>query len=237
MLRSWGNKLTACAIALLLPAATAFGAIAEGAPDDWMPSLVYDPSDGSLSIDTGAGFGGPSVIYYVTVYSDYGIFNPIHASPVVWYAYDTEITTLPTAPLYTGTVIGDPGFMYKNEQLSFLLNDLTFIWQDDPSGNAYYGDLVYVSDTPELPGDQNGDGFVGIADLNIILGDWNKTVPPASEMADPSGDNYVGIADLNIVLGNWNAGTPPAANAVPEPGTAALLALAFGTGLSRRARK
>jgi Domain of unknown function (DUF4434) len=67
-----------------------------------------------------------------------------------------------------------------------------------------------------LAGDLDGDGFVGIADLNIVLGAWNQGVPPGDPLADPSGDGFVGIEDLNIVLGNWNAGTPPPA-VVPEP--------------------
>lgn len=57
-------------------------------------------------------------------------------------------------------------------------------------------------------GDLTFDGFVGIEDLNIILSNWNLTVP-AGSLSDPTGDNFVGIEDLGVVLGNWNAGTPP----------------------------
>ena len=93
--------------------------------------------------------------------------------------------------------------------------------------------------TAALAGDLNGDGFVGIADLNIVLGNWNQNVPPGDPLADPSGDGFVGIADLNVVLGNWNAGTPPgvpgAGNAVPEPGTMGVLGL-MGLGLLKRGR-
>jgi len=94
--------------------------------------------------------------------------------------------------------------------------------------------VLTFADAVDLPGDLNGDGFVGIDDLNIVLGNWNQNVPPANPLADPSGDGFVGIDDLNEVLGNWNTGTPPAAAAaVPEPSAIALLSLG-ALGLVRR---
>jgi hypothetical protein len=87
-----------------------------------------------------------------------------------------------------------------------------------------------------LAGDLDGDGFVGIADLNIVLGNWNQSVVfGLHQKGDPSGDGYVGIDDLNEVLGNWNAGTPPSdASNIPEPGTLACLGLVAMTLLRRR---
>ncbi len=98
---------------------------------------------------------------------------------------------------------------------------------------------IIAGDQGTLTGDLDSDGFVGIADLNLILGNWNQAVPPANPLADPSDDNFVGIEDLNVVLGNWNAGTPPAppeASAlVPEPTSLALLAAGTGAiGLRRK---
>ncbi len=61
-----------------------------------------------------------------------------------------------------------------------------------------------------LHGDLNFDGFVGIEDLNIVLGNWNQNPTPGDLPAgDISGDGFVGLEDLNSVLTNWNAGTPP----------------------------
>ena len=94
-------------------------------------------------------------------------------------------------------------------------------------------DTLYTPSISIPAGDLNGDGFVGIDDLNIVLGNWNQNVNPGSEPeGDPSGDGFVGIDDLNVVLGNWNAGSTPAV--VPEPGTLTLLMLCGLTTLRYR---
>ena len=109
----------------------------------------------------------------------------------------------------------------------------------DLSGGMIF-DVIYnptsvVVHTVGLLGDLNGDGFVGIDDLNIVLANWNQNVPPGDPLADSNGDGFVGIDDLNAVLGNWNAGTPPTDIAnIPEPGTVGLVAVLCGAGVSRR---
>jgi len=85
-----------------------------------------------------------------------------------------------------------------------------------------------VSLTAGLQGDLNGDGFVGVDDLNIVLLQWNQSVTAGVWLSgDPTGDGFVGVDDLNAVLVNWNAGTPPAVSVtVPEP--AGILWLCLG---------
>jgi len=101
-------------------------------------------------------------------------------------------------------------------------------------GGIFDNVQIIVNSSP-LVGDVNGDGFVGIDDLNIILGNWNQNVPPANPLADPSGDGFVGIDDLNQVLGNWNAGTPPTGGAaVPEPASLALVGVGVCAVIRRR---
>jgi enediyne biosynthesis protein E4 len=113
---------------------------------------------------------------------------------------------------------------------------ITIVW---PSGTVQELTNVSVNQLLNLveviAGDLDGDGFVGVADLNLVLGNWNQSVPPGNPLADPSGDGFVGIDDLNLVLGNWNVGTPPGAGAVPEPATLGLVALGGVTLLRRRA--
>ena len=76
-----------------------------------------------------------------------------------------------------------------------------------------------------LPGDLNGDGYVGLDDLQIVLGRWNTTTfAGVWSLGDPSGDGYVGLDDLQPVLDHWNEGTLPAVSAqtpIPEPWSAA----------------
>jgi autotransporter-associated beta strand protein len=86
-----------------------------------------------------------------------------------------------------------------------------------------------------LAGDLNGDGFVGIADLNIVLPTWNTHVTPGDQaQGDTNGDGFVGIEDLNAILGNWNSGTPPQAASVPEPTGAVMGTLIVLNGLRQR---
>ena len=89
-----------------------------------------------------------------------------------------------------------------------------------------------------VPGDLDGDGFVWITDLNLVLENWNQSVAPADLSAgDVTGDGFVGIGDLNAVLGNWNAGipVPPEVLArVPEPGAAGVMLVGLGALMRRR---
>jgi len=100
------------------------------------------------------------------------------------------------------------------------------------------GDLLRYLVNGPLDGDLNGDGFVGVDDLNIVLTNWNQTVTPGDLLSgDPTGEGFVGVDDLNVVLSNWNAGTPPTAEAtgtVPEPGTLSLSCLTATLLLRRR---
>ncbi|MEZ6192195.1 MAG: PEP-CTERM sorting domain-containing protein [Phycisphaerales bacterium] len=103
----------------------------------------------------------------------------------------------------------------------------------------YAGSAVTITLTRDfLPGDVNADGFVGIADLNVLLGSWNQSVTAWDLLSgDTNGDGFVGIEDLNWVLSNWNAGSPPGNPAqIPEPGAVLLLGGGLLSLTTRRGR-
>ncbi|MEM9414860.1 MAG: zinc-dependent metalloprotease family protein [Planctomycetota bacterium] len=91
--------------------------------------------------------------------------------------------------------------------------------------------LVEVS--TQMP-DLNGDGFVGAADLDILLANWGSTTGTAAT-GDANGDGVTNQLDLDIVDAAWGTGTP-SGGGVPEPGSLALLSLGGLVLLRRRQR-
>ena len=68
----------------------------------------------------------------------------------------------------------------------------------EESGNCINETCTTCAD---CPGDINGDGNVGGADLTILLNAWECNSP--SCLGDVNGDEVVDGADLTIILSNW----------------------------------
>ena len=88
---------------------------------------------------------------------------------------------------------------------------------------------------PYLNGDANLDGSVLVGDLNIVGTNWQGSPDPWGS-GDFNVDGVVDVADLNLLALNWQDSIPLAAagQAVPEPSSLALLALAGIALLLRR---
>ena len=90
-------------------------------------------------------------------------------------------------------------------------------WVVNIVGNTSWATILAIT----VQGDLDGDGWVGQGDLDIVLGAWGQSVPPADPQADTNNDGTIGQHDLDAVLSDWGQSTPPAP--VPEPVSFALL--------------
>ena len=128
------------------------------------------------------------------------------------------------------------GFSWGSEtSMSFEIDELRLAktW----AGAVLFDDAIMMGSSISQPlsGDLDGDGFVGVSDLNIVLVNWNQSVASGDwSDGDASGDGYVGVDDLNVVLSHWNTGTPPSV-AIPEPASLSLAGGLLG-GLALRRR-
>jgi len=140
---------------------------------------------------------------------------------------------------------GGSNFLSQNQMIAHFglgavvsIDQVTITW---PSGivqtffDVAPNSVLLAVEAVPIIGDLDGDGFVGVDDLNIILGNWNATVTPGDlSVGDADGSGFIGVDDMNILLANWNAGTlPPPGTVIPEPGTA-ILFVASGWVLLRR---
>ena len=97
--------------------------------------------------------------------------------------------------------------MFAAELFDFL-NDNTLVDQD-AGGPGVDEQLIIAFDqsitigSPSTPGDIDGDGFVGLSDLLILLKSWGPCDDCSDCPADIDGDCSVGVGDLLILLANW----------------------------------
>ena len=132
--------------------------------------------------------------------------------------------------------LGEDAGAYKNEQFVGEMDDIVILSRalsaSEVATLASEGAAALFGGSSGLPGDLNGDGLVGSADLDIVRGAWGQTVEAGCLLCgDPSGDGMVGSADLDIVRGNWGA---TSVAAVPEPHLIALLAAGLALLSARR---
>ena len=110
--------------------------------------------------------------------------------------------------------------------------DISFLYHIAGAPEVTVGLVEYLQSPPNIPGDFDGDGFVGLSDLNILGSNFGVMGGATPATGDTNGDGNVDLADLNVLGSNWN---PPPAVAVPEPTAFVAQLLAFvGLMLHRR---
>jgi len=148
----------------------------------------------------------------------------------------------------------DNTLVYERSGNAFLISGLDMVATTSelvlPEDTAFsFAFIDFVDDLRapggSLPGDYNGDGFVGQADLDLVLLNWGDTVPPdpiPTGWVNEQPSGLIGQANLDGVLLNWGSGTQgvgAASAAVPEPSTLGLLIglLTLGAGTTRSRRR
>ena len=98
-------------------------------------------------------------------------------------------------------------------------------------GVAEYGPLIPDITRPD--GDFNASNLVDLADLNLVLFNWQALgadLPPDWTHQRPGNTVTVGLDQLNLVLFNWQAADGGMVS-VPEPATWMLFTLGLVAGL------
>jgi hypothetical protein len=198
-------------------------------------TLTYGSAEQPLNLDLAAlGHDAIQIRYRLTD------ANPLLFGLSGYRVYSSGVVSGRSIDLLIDNTAG-PGVVELVRPIS-IYNDLSDIDRIDfaigrvPPGTRL--EILELATVPTLTGDLNLDGFVGVADLNIVLARWNQSTGAGLRMqGDPTGDGFVGIEDLNTVLGNWNAGTPAtpptASTNIPEPTACAVVLLGAGVWLGR----
>ncbi len=92
----------------------------------------------------------------------------------------------------------------NNQPVLELSEDVLYVNATLQTSGKEVVEAVVRVPLPGRPGDLDGDGAVGIADLLILLGAWGACPPPpASCPGDLDGDGAAGIIDLLLLLASW----------------------------------
>jgi hypothetical protein len=113
----------------------------------------------------------------------------------------------------------------RNAGSSYFLDDaLTFVASESATiADRPQLSLVFTTPTPDLPGDLNGDGFVGLLDLADLQSRLGTTVG-SPLLGDLNNDGVVNRGDVAIFPGYFGASSPsgsPAPSPVVEKASAA----------------
>ncbi len=150
------------------------------------------------------------------------LMNAPGFAPILWYGPSSPGQGLVTQELRPvandswipamGWVTQDPTGIGADYQ---IVGGIRSSFRSDPGRVSLYLAFDLLLNETDLSGgnqihaDIDGDAFVGITDLNIVLGEWGRGMTPPLISGDMDGDGFVGITDLNVVLQSWNNNVTP----------------------------
>ena len=143
---------------------------------------------------------GPTLNGSETIFVD--PLDPVgHSLDVEWLLDGVTIAGATGTTLNLSTVASGPGV----HTLTATVTDNTTLVRDDSARSIWMSESRTWSVDPSLLGDANGDGFINVTDLLLLLGAWGPCpVPcPPSCAADFNGNCQVNVTDLLGLLSNW----------------------------------
>jgi MYXO-CTERM domain-containing protein len=161
-----------------------------------------------------------------------------------WHQYQWDLSDNDNLDAFFGASDG------QLDRPNGTLDSLNF-WNTGPDdGQTTNLDLAWVAYDPDSPlmdltdigleGDLDGDGSVLQSDLSLVLSNWGQDTVPSEWVGGFDGD--VSQNELSRVLSNWGAGSSsnvselPSIQSLPEPSSAAWLALGAAALVGRRRR-
>ena len=135
-------------------------------------------------------------------------------------------------------VVGAEVASWFNLSFADTVSDISRVYVQSWDSASSWDHFLIEPGTPpvEIPGDVDGSGYVDGADRDLIIANWGKS-PATRGEGDLNSDNAVTGLDYTEVITYWNTGTPEPGEAIPEPATICLLALAGTVLLARRRRQ
>lgn len=216
-----------------------------GAGGEWKTYTGNNWGEGVAFLDSGDGGEADGAIYILSIDADAGFAATLDSFDLIdWATSDTSGHQVQWSLLDAGGGVITSGLAsVGDDQLVHIDTGLA-----GPVAGGLALRLVHVAGADNelgidnvvfdqaLVGDLNGDGVVGIADLDILLAHWGDAVAGYdASRGEVTGDGLVGQDDLQAVLDHWSNGTPSEVN-LPEPGTAAMVAVGVGMAMRRRRR-
>jgi hypothetical protein len=169
--------------------------------------LSPNNADSAWLSPSGTNVHAPESVYHIATTIDLTGIDTTYFSLKGYWVSDNQgldilINGNPTGQPNTGShtqaIDVFPGNAFTLDSAGGLIagvNTVTFVWGNGPAGgagsqfpNPIHIRVQFIGYAITLPGDLNNDGFVGIEDLNIVLGNWNAGTPPAEQnVPEPAG--------------------------------------------------
>jgi len=149
---------------------------------------------------------------------------------------ETLTITGKTDPSHGSVAIagGGTAITYTPAPGYYGLDSFTYTIGDGHGGTDAATVHVTVSVVTPVVGDATLDGKVNITDLGALASNWQATGAKWGQ-GDFTGEGNVNITDLGALASNWQFGAT--ITAVPEPASAALVALGALVMIRRRTRR